>query len=156
MVVLRFTLPNERLPVLRLSVGVPAFSCRAKPLATVPAVAVRVAVWFEVTAETVAVNPAVVAPEGTLTEAGTLAEALLLASATVNPPEGAAAVKVTAQASVPAPVIDAFVQERVFSDPAGDWPVPVRLITAVPLVEALLLMVREPVTAPAVVGLNLT
>ena len=44
------------------------------------AVALSVAVWVVVTAATVAVNPAVVAPAATVTEAGTVTEELLLLS----------------------------------------------------------------------------
>jgi hypothetical protein len=102
------------------------------------------------------VNAAVLAPEGTVTEAGRDTAVLPLANATVNPPDDAAEVSVTAQASVPAPVIDPLVQERPLRTPAVDWPVPVRVTTAVPLLEALLLMVSDPAAAPAVVGLNFT
>ena len=67
-----------------------------------PAVPVSVAVVFDVTAATVALNPAVVDPAGTVTEAGTVTDELLLDSVTTAPPAGAAAVSVTVQASVPA------------------------------------------------------
>lgn len=50
---------------------------------------------------TVAVNCAVVAPELTVTLAGTVILALLLDNETVDPPEGAAAVNVTVQVEVP-------------------------------------------------------
>jgi hypothetical protein len=49
---------------------------------TLFAVAVITAVWFELTGDTVAVKPAVVAPAPTVTFAGTVAFALLLDSAT--------------------------------------------------------------------------
>ncbi len=67
-----------------------------------PADPVSVAVVFDVTAATVALNPAVVDPAGTVTEAGTVTDELLLDSVTTAPPAGAAAVSVTVQASVPA------------------------------------------------------
>jgi len=84
-------------------VGAP-LNCSAKDLLTLPAEAVKVAVCAEVTAETAAVKLAVVAPEATLTEAGTATDELLLASETLTPPLGAAPLNVTVQASVPAEV----------------------------------------------------
>jgi hypothetical protein len=68
--------------------------------------AVRVTVTELLTDETVATNPAVVDPAGTVTEAGTVTALLLLARPTAKPPVGAAAFNVTVQLSVPAPVID--------------------------------------------------
>lgn len=54
-----------------------------------------VAVTDEVTLEVATVKVAVVLPAATVTDAGTVAEALLLESETKAPPAGAAAVKVT-------------------------------------------------------------
>lgn len=68
-----------------------------------------------VTAETVAVKVALVAPAATVTLAGTVADALLLASVTAMPLVGAAAVRVSVQLSVPSPVNDALLQERLES-----------------------------------------
>jgi hypothetical protein len=48
----------------------------------------------------VAVNVAVVAPDETVTEAGTVSSVLLLASATVDPPAGAVCDSVTVQLDV--------------------------------------------------------
>jgi hypothetical protein len=48
-------------------------------------------------AAAVALKVAVVAPAATVTEAGTVSEVLLLASATLNPPTGAVWVSVTVQ-----------------------------------------------------------
>jgi hypothetical protein len=48
-------------------------------------------------AAAVALNVAVVAPAGTVTDAGTASEALLLASATLDPPVGALWVSVMVQ-----------------------------------------------------------
>jgi hypothetical protein len=50
---------------------------------------------FAIVAAAVALNVAVVAPEATVTDAGTVSEALLLARATFEPPEGAAWASVT-------------------------------------------------------------
>jgi len=108
--VFTFTLPKDKLDELTLSVGTAAPSDRAKVLATLLALAVRVAVWAVVTEETVAVKAAVVAPAATVTEAGTVTDELLLARFTVNPPLGAAALSATVQESVPAPVIDPLAQ----------------------------------------------
>ena len=52
------TLPNARLLGLTVNVGTAAFSCSAKLLEKLPALAVRVAACAVVTDETVAVNPA--------------------------------------------------------------------------------------------------
>jgi len=95
--------------------GADWFSCRAVALLTPLAVAVIVAACVVLTAEAVAVNAALVAPAGTVTDAGTLTAELLLARATVNPPLGAAAVRLTVQASVPAPVRDPLRQETALS-----------------------------------------
>ena len=57
--------------------------------------AVIVAAWLVATAEVVAVNVAVAAPAATVTVAGAVTAALLLASATTAPPAGAALDKVT-------------------------------------------------------------
>jgi hypothetical protein len=64
------------------------------------------------TAAAVAVKLALVAFAGTVTDEGTVREALPLASATLKPPEEAAELSVTEQESVPAPVMEAWAQER--------------------------------------------
>lgn len=74
------------------------------------------------TADTVVVKATLVAPADTVTEAGTPAELLLVESATVSPPDGAAEANVAVQASVPAPVSEELVQERELRVPAGDCP----------------------------------
>jgi len=65
------------------------------------AAAVSIAVWFELTEDTVAVKPAVAAPAPTITFAGTVALALLLDSVTTWPPPGATLLSVTVHAEVP-------------------------------------------------------
>jgi hypothetical protein len=56
----------------------------------VPRVAVTVALSLPaIEAAAVALNVAVVAPAATVTDAGTVSEALLLASVTLDPPVGA-------------------------------------------------------------------
>jgi hypothetical protein len=137
------TLPKATLAALMLSVGIAAFSCRAKRLDTLPALAVIVTGWLATTDDTIAVNPALAAPAGTITVLGTVTAELLLDKLTRNPPLGAAAVSVTVQASVPDPVIDPLLHESALSAAgvAVAVPVPVRPITAVPLVEEVLVMV---------------
>jgi len=83
---------------------VAVLNCRATVLVTPPAEADSVAVCAVVTAETAAEKEALVAPAGTRSVAGTTTAALLLDKPTVRPPDGAAAVSVTVQASVPAAV----------------------------------------------------
>jgi hypothetical protein len=138
------TFPKGMLAALRLSVGTAAFNCRVKLSDTLPALAFRVTVWAVLTDETVAVNPAVIAFAGTVTVAGAVTAALLLARLTLRPPLGAAAFSVTVQASVPEPVIDALLQESALNAAAGvaAMPVPLRLITNLALVDELLAMVN--------------
>jgi hypothetical protein len=132
------TLPNARLVGLMVNVGTAAFNCRAKVLETPPALAVRVTACPVVTDDTVAVNPALLALAGTATVAGTVTDALLLARETLKPPLPAGPLSVTVQASLPAPVIDALLQESALNTPDTAVPVPVSPMTAVPLVEEVL------------------
>ena len=150
------TLPNVKLAALIFNVGTAAFNCRAKLLETLPALAVSVTACADVTDDTLAVNPALVAFAGTVTVAGTVTAALLLARLTLRPPLAAAALSVTVQLSLPDPVMDALLQVSALNAAGAVVPVPLRLITAVPLVEELLWMVSCPVAAPAVVGSNCT
>jgi hypothetical protein len=143
--VLTVTLPKARLSGLIVNVGTAAFNCRAKVLETPPALAVRVTACAVETDDTVAVNPALLALAGTTTVAGTVTAALLLVKDTLKPPLPAGPLSVTVQASLPAPVIDALLQDSALkvAGPAVPVPVPVpvRPIIAVPLVEELLWMV---------------
>src|SRR5215469_14309713 len=82
-----------------------------------PWLAVSVTVCDVVTADTLATKLAVVAPEGTVTEAGTLIALLLLSSPTIPCLPFAAELNVTVQVSDPGPVIVAFAQLRLESDP---------------------------------------
>jgi hypothetical protein len=122
-------------------------------LATLLALAVRVTASLVLTAETVAVKPAVVAPAATVTLAGTVTALLLLARLTANPPVAAAAFRVTVQLSVPDPVIDPLAQLRALNT---GTPVPLRLTRVEEPLEELLVRVREPEAAPAAVGSNCT
>ena len=135
------TLPNARLAGLIVNVDTPAFSCKAKLLETLPALAVRVTACADVTDDTLAVNPALLALAGIVTVAGTVTAALLLVTDTLKPPLPAGPLSVTVQASLPAPVIDALLQDNALNPAATAVPVPVSPITAVPLVDELLEMV---------------
>jgi hypothetical protein len=66
------TLPKARLEAVTLSVGTEDPNCSANVLATLPALAVSVTACVVLTEETVAVKPALVAPDATVTEAGTV------------------------------------------------------------------------------------
>jgi hypothetical protein len=147
------TLPNERLDVLTPSVPVEAPSCTAKVFATLPALAVSVAVVAVVTALAVAVKPVLVAPAGTVMFAGTVKEVLLLARLTANPPVAAAVLIEIVQLSVPAPVIEPLPQVNPLS--TGN-PVPLSAIADEVPFDELLVSVSCPVAAPAAVGSNCT
>jgi hypothetical protein len=101
-----------------------------------------------VTVTTIAVNPALAAPEGTVTLPGTVAFPLSLERATAMPPLGATPLKVTVQADVPG----AFTLE-------GEQETPVRVTFEVRLMVeiavwafsvAVTVAVTLPVTEPAV------
>ncbi len=151
--VFTFTLPKARLDELTLSVGAEAPSCRAKVTVTLPALAVRVAVWAVLTEVTVAVKVAVVEPAATATVVGTVTAEVLLARLTAKPPVAAAAFSVTVQLSVPAPVIEPLAQ---LSPLSTGTPVPLRLTPVEVPPEELLVRVSEPEMAPAAVGSNCT
>jgi hypothetical protein len=89
----------------------------------------------------VAVNPALVAFAGTVTVLGIVTAELLLDRLTLSPPLGAAAVSVTVHASVPDPVMVPLLQYSALSAAGAAVPVPLRLTTAVLLVDELLVMV---------------
>src|SRR3954451_14048893 len=78
-----------------------------------PADAVRVAVCVVLTEVVEAVKLALVDPEATVTEAGTVTAALLSASVTGVPPVGAAALNVTVQVELAGAITDAGEQLTV-------------------------------------------
>jgi hypothetical protein len=110
---LKVTVPEEDVPLATL-VGFSATDVRATlaggvtvsatVLLTPLYVPVIVAETEEVTDLVVTVKVAVVAPAATVTETGTVAEALLLESATLAPPEGAVPFKVTVPVAEVPPV----------------------------------------------------
>jgi hypothetical protein len=161
-VLFKFTLPKFRLVVLNCNPGTYAPRPRVKVWVVPPADAPSVAFCADVTAATVAVNPALVAPAGTVTVAGTVTAALLLERLTASPPVAAAADRVTVQASDPAPVIKLWAQENDCSAgvvvPPVLWvvPLPCSLIFNDGLVVEVLLIVSCPVESPLAFGLNWT
>jgi hypothetical protein len=72
-----------------------------------PKVAVMLAPWFVVTKAAAAVKLVEVDPAATVTEAGTVRPPVLLLSATVVPPAGAAALSVTVQFALPGVTMEA-------------------------------------------------
>jgi hypothetical protein len=105
--------------------GAGAFTVSVAVRFTPPALAVMVT---EVDADTEVVatlNVALVAPARTVTEAGTVAEALLEERVTAVPPAGAAAVSVTVPVEDEPPVTEAGLTERLESAAATagvhDW-----------------------------------
>jgi hypothetical protein len=147
------TLPKLRLEELKLSVGVVAFNCSVKDGSAELAFAVRVTVCAVDTAEMVAEKVALAAPARTVKDAGTVTAVLLLARLTANPPLAAAALRVTVQVSVPAPVMEELAQESPVST---GTPVPVRLTTEDAPLDELLASTNVPVAAPALAGSNCT
>jgi hypothetical protein len=152
-VVPSFTSPKAMLVALMLSVAAAGFNCRENDFETPPVVAVNVAVWVELTAETDAENPALEAPADTATVDGTVTALSLLARPTLVPPLGAAAFKVTVQLSDAVPVSEALPQARPLTTAR---PVPLRLIVDVLPAYALLERVTVPECVPALAGSNPT
>jgi hypothetical protein len=121
-----------------LSVGTAALNCSAKVFDAFAAFAVNVAACAVATGEMVAVNPALVAPAGTVTVAGAATAVLLLVRLTTMSPLGAAAPSVTVHVSVLAPVNDDAAHDSPVKTVGTRLPVPLRLITvAAPLEELL-------------------
>jgi hypothetical protein len=113
-----------------------------------------------VTAEMVAEKLALLAPEATVTEAGTDTAPLLLESPTLNPALGADAVSVTVQLSVPAPNIEELVQLKLDREAVPEFePLPCSLIvleSVVVLVLLMVVMVNCAVESVVVLGLKRT
>jgi hypothetical protein len=118
------TLPNATLDALTPSEISCTANCKRNVSDTLPALAVRVTVCTEPTGETVAAKLAVVDPVGTVTEFGTVTAELLLERLTAKPLPDAAALKVTEQLSLAAPVIDPKVHVRPLNTglSALPWP----------------------------------
>lgn len=103
------------------------------------AVAVTVAVLALVTVEAVTAKVAVLAPDATVTEAGVASNALLSASVTTVPADGAALFSVTVQELVPPDASEAGLQlnatgvagTRRLNDAVAEEPLKLAVITAV-------------------------
>jgi hypothetical protein len=90
----------------------------------------------------VAVNAALVVFASTSTVDGTETALSLLSSETSVPPAGAAAFRVTVQASVPAPIIVDVLQLKALRAGIAAVPVPLRLMVAELLLEVLATIVN--------------
>ncbi|MGA8740940.1 MAG: hypothetical protein WB561_07115 [Terracidiphilus sp.] len=130
---------------------VAAFNWSDTDLEVLAAVAVSVADCALVTEATLAVNAALVAVAGTVTEPSTVTALLLLARLTVSPPVGAEPDKLTVQESANDPVMDMLPQETALTVGKTAMPAPLRLIVSV---GALLEIVTWPAAELAVVGSN--
>lgn len=102
-----------------------------------------------VTDDAVAVNTALLAPAGMVTETGTVAAALLLDKVTACPPVGAVAFNVTVQEEVAPAARELLAQARVL---IKGIPAPVRLMAVEGAAGELLEMVIVPAAAPAMDG----
>jgi hypothetical protein len=105
------TLPKAMLVALTLIVDTAAPRLRLYIADTPAEVAVNVTVCAVPAAETLAVNPALVAPAATITVAGTATAVLLLETLTLNPPVGAAAFRATMHVSFTIPLTSAELHE---------------------------------------------
>lgn len=94
------------------------FTFRPAVLVVAPRVAEIVALTVESTPEVFTVNDADVAPEATVTEAGTVAQALSEESATVVPPDGAGPLRVTVPPTEFPPVTE-FWERVTLAKPPG-------------------------------------
>jgi hypothetical protein len=118
-VVLTATLPKATVVALMLSVGTAGFSCRTYVLETLPALASSFAVCVDLTGDTLAVNPALIALAGTDTVAGNATAEFVLNKLTLRPPADLE-LSVIEQATVSDPVTDALLQDNALSATAGE------------------------------------
>jgi hypothetical protein len=140
-----------------LNPGVIAFSCRENDCEVPFTLADSITVSRELTAFTIAVNAALLAPAATCTVVGTLTAGLLLIRLMESPLLGAAEVTVTVQLSVPAPVIVPLAHVSALREGVLDTiPVPLRPTTIAVALESLLAIVNCPLAVPALVGEKLT
>lgn len=113
--------PKARLLALTLMVETTPVRLTTKEADVAAEVAFKVALCVAPTAETLAVNAALVAPEGMVTEAGTATFVLLLERVTANPVLGAAAESLMVQASLTNPETDALPQETALTPAVAPW-----------------------------------
>lgn len=133
--------PNGTLVLLSENEGFPTFSWIAKLFVEPFAVPVMLTVWALLTAVIAAEKLADNAPAGMMIDDGRETAALLLLSAIVTPPLGAAALRLTEHALASAPMTVASLHVRPLN--AGATPSPLTLIVEDPCVELL-----EIVTVP--------
>ena len=145
------TAPKPMLVAFTLRAAAAAFNCSETDFELLPLDAVTLAVVAVLTAATLAVKVAEVAVAGIVREPGTVTEPLLLARATLTPPEGADPESVTVQESASAPVMDVLPHAIALTVGTVVDPVPLKLTVAA---GALLDTASWPVTDPAVFGLN--
>lgn len=122
------TFPNASDVVLSVRAGVAAFSCKAKLFEMEFALADTVAVCDVLTEATVAVNEAVLAPDATVTLAGTVTALVLLARLTLCPADGAGALRLTEQDVEPVPVNELVEHDNPLNETVTLEPDPLRLI----------------------------
>jgi hypothetical protein len=137
-------------------------SCNVNVCDAPEALAVSVTVWTELSAEAAAVNTALVAPVGTVTNAGTVTALLSLVKLTLTSLLVAISI-VTVQTSVVEPVSKLLAHVSPLSVAAGAASVPAGTAVPVPLmftasgeapVESVIITLPE--AAPGTVGLNWT
>lgn len=145
------TLPKATLDVLTPKTAVAAPSWTLNVCATPPALAVNMAACATATAEALAENCALVAPDAIVTMAGTATALSLLVRLTTWPLLPAAAFKLTVQASTALPRIDPFTQSSPVST---GTPMPLRAIEVELPFDALLAIVSWPLADPDAVGPN--
>ena len=153
------TLPNAIVPPLVLMVDTTAVKFKPNVRKTPAELAVRVTVCEVPIGDTAAVKPALVAPAGTNTLAGTTTLELLLDRLTVSPPVGAGALSEAVHASLAKPLAVALEQESELKAAAVVdvlAPVPLRLMPTQFPADELVERASVPVTLPAAPGANRT
>jgi hypothetical protein len=105
------TVPKATLVVLTLIVDTTPVRVMTYVVVTPAELALKVAFCVDPTADALAVKPALVAPAGTVTVAGTATAALLLDRPTLSPPVGAGAFRFTVHALFANPDTDALLHE---------------------------------------------
>lgn len=151
--VFTFTLPNDTLDELTLSDIEAASNCTPADAEVPVELAETVTACATFTAETVAEKLPLVEPAGSVIEAGTTKDELLLLRLTFKPPLGTATLVVTLQLSVPAPVIVVLLQLSRFS---LGTPLPCSPIFFKAPSDELLVMEKLPVVDPVALGSNCT
>jgi hypothetical protein len=127
-----------------------------KDFSMLPCVAVIVPLWSVLNVATVAANFTLVAPSGTVTDAGTFMAAMLLERRTRSPPDGAELFVRIVQVSLPTAVISAVSQLKALISAFWADPLPCRGTVAAGVVEALVITFNWPVASVLSFGWNWT